>query len=90
MSVAFVLKIAIKEKINFLFHRKQQVGGRLNQPHPINVLRRGPIIYYSINFYQHKNFYDFTDESIVDSFFIPCSMYLHLLILRWKFRGILS
>ena len=41
----------------------------VHQPRTINVLRRGLIIYYSINFYQHQNFYDFYGESIVDSFF---------------------
>ena len=40
-----------------------------DQPRTINVLRRGLIIYYSINFYQHQNVYDCYDESIVDSFF---------------------
>ena len=32
-------------------------------------MKRGPIAYYSINFYQHKNFYDFFDQKIVDRFF---------------------
>ena len=31
---------------NFLFYRNQQIGVRLNQSHPRNVLRGGPIIYY--------------------------------------------
>ena len=35
----------------------------------MNIRKIGPIIYYSINFYQHKNFHDFHDESIFDSFF---------------------
>ena len=54
---------------NFLFYRNQQIGVRLNQSHPRNVLRGGPIIYYWIKFYQHKNVYGFYDDSIVDSFF---------------------
>ena len=41
----------------------------MNQQLPVNILRRGPIIYYSINFQQHKNFYHFYDEKIVDSYF---------------------
>ena len=57
-----------KKNHNFLFHRNQQVAGRLNQLHPMNVLRGGPIIYYSISFYLHINFYDFYDESIADNF----------------------
>ena len=52
MSVIFVLKTVEKEKINFLFHRSQQMGGSINQAHPINILRRGPIVYYSISFRQ--------------------------------------
>ena len=40
----------------------------MNQQLPINVLRRGPIMYYSINFQQHKKFYDFYQESVVDDF----------------------
>ena len=41
----------------------------MNQQLLVNILRRGPVIYYSINFQQHKDFYDFYDEKIVDSFF---------------------
>ena len=32
------------------------------------VLNRGPITHYSINFSQHKNFYDFFNSGIVDAF----------------------
>ena len=35
---------------------------------PLNVLKRGSITYYSINFEQHKNFYDFFNSSMVDAF----------------------
>ena len=58
-----------KKHHNFLFHRYQQTGGPINQQLPVNVLKRGPITYYSINFYQHENFYDFYDERTVDAFF---------------------
>ena len=57
----------LKKNHNFLFHYNQ-TGGSTNQQLPINVLRRGSIFYYYINFCQHKNFYDFYDEKIVDSF----------------------
>ena len=57
-----------KKNHNFLFHRHQQTGGALNQQLPVNVLKRGPITYYSINFYQHENFYDFYDEKIAHGF----------------------
>ena len=52
-----------------MFHRHQQTGGAISQQLPVNVLKRRPITYYSINFYQHDNFYDFYDEKIVDRFF---------------------
>ena len=52
-----------------MFHRHQQTGGAINQQLPLKVLKRGPITYYSINFYQHENFYDFYDEKIVDRSF---------------------
>ena len=39
-----------KKSHNFLFHRHQQTGGAINQQLPVNVLKRGPITYYSINF----------------------------------------
>ena len=35
---------------------------------PLNTLIRGPITNYSINFNQHKNFYDFFSASVVDDF----------------------
>ena len=70
MSVRFSLRIADRKKNhNFLFHKHEQTGGAINQQLPVNVLKRGPITYYSISFYQHKNFYDFYDERIVDAFF---------------------
>ena len=35
----------------------------------LNILRRGGITYFSINYFQHRNFYNFFDaEKIVDSF----------------------
>ena len=35
---------------------------------PLNIIKRGPIIYYSINFDQHKNFYDFFTGDVVETF----------------------
>ena len=58
-----------KKNHNFLVHRNQQTRGAINQQLPVNILKRGPVTYYSINFYQHKNCYDFFDEKIVDRFF---------------------
>ena len=53
----------------FLFHYGQMDGNRENGQLPINSLRRGPITYYTISYDQHKNFYDFFNERIVDDFF---------------------
>ena len=71
MSVRFNFKPEDKRKtIIFYFIENQQTGGTINQQGPVNVLRRGPLIYYSINYDQYKNFYDFYDEGkIVDRFF---------------------
>ena len=33
-----------------------------------NVLKRGAITYYSITYEQHKNFYDFFGDGIVEGF----------------------
>ena len=57
----------------FLFHygKNKQMGGNRTQRTstlPINVLNRGPITHYSINFTQHKNYYDFFSSGIVDAF----------------------
>ena len=55
----------------FLFHYgERQMGGRRPELStlPLNVLKRGPITYYSINFEQHKNFYDFFNSSMIDVF----------------------
>ena len=58
-----------KKNYSFLVHREQQVGGSTNQQLPQNILGRGVITYYSINYFQHKNFYDFFNaEKIVDNF----------------------
>ena len=55
----------------FLFHygKHRQIGGnRGTSTLPINVLKRGPITYYSINFDQHQNFYDSSTSGVVDAF----------------------
>ena len=62
-----------KKKHMFLFHygkHKQKGGNRTQRTStiPINVLNRGPVTHYSINFTQHKNYYDFFSSKIVDPF----------------------
>ena len=58
----------LKKNHDFLVHH-QQTGGSMNQQLQVNILRKGPVIYYSINFQQHIDFHNFYDEKIVDSFF---------------------
>ena len=48
-----------KKNHMFLYHYSQkQSGGRLQKARdlPLNILKRGAIIYYSVNFDQHKDF----------------------------------
>ena len=62
-----------KEKHVFLFHyrKHQQISGNRGlrtSTLTINILKRGPITYYPINFDQHKKFYDFFSNGIADAF----------------------
>ena len=50
------------------FRYNQMEGNRGNQQWLINILRRSPIKYFTISYNQHKNFYNFFDEQIVDDF----------------------
>ena len=43
-------------------------GNRGNQHLPVNILKRGPIKYFTISYNQHENFYNFFEEQIVDDF----------------------
>ena len=57
----------------FLFHyrKHQQISGNRGlrtSTLTINILKRGPITYYPINFDQHKKFYDFFSNGIADAF----------------------
>ena len=64
-----ISKSQTKKRHQFLFHREQQVGVSANQQLLLNILRRGVISYFSINYFQHKHFYNFFDaEKVVDSF----------------------
>ena len=57
------------KKITFLYHYSQAGGARnrLNDL-PVNVLRRGQIVYYSVNFDQHRNYYKFFSTDMIDTF----------------------
>ena len=57
-----------KKNHMFLFHYGQMGSNRENRQLPINILKRGGITYYTISSDQHKNYYDFFNEQIVDDF----------------------
>lgn len=47
----------------------EQIGGsRGNDQLPLNILRRGPLTYYSISYNQHNNFYNFFSSEIIKVF----------------------
>ena len=56
----------VKKNHNFI-HHYGHVGGARTQL-PMNVPHQRKIKQYTIHFDQHKNFYDFFDEGIVDKF----------------------
>ena len=57
-----------KKKHMFLFHFGKTGGNRGNGQLQINVLKRGAITYYTTSFAQHRGFYNFFGEQIVDDF----------------------
>ena len=61
----------MKKNHMFLYHYNQagSARNRLNDL-PLNVLKRGQIVYYSVNFVQHRNYYDFFSTVMIDIFLI--------------------
>ena len=60
----------LKKNYMFLYHYGKQSGGsrqRLTDL-PLNILKRGQITYYSVNFDQHKDYYDFHSTDMIDVF----------------------
>ena len=58
-----------KKKHMFLVHYSQEGGSAKSDADlPLNVLKRGPITHFSINFDQHKNVYDFYSGDMADEF----------------------
>ena len=88
MSVRWNLRIVAWKKKDFLAHYNQFGGSRMNRQLPVNVFRRGLVVHYTINFLQHKIFYDFYQESVVDDFWILYTNVLYL-VLNIKFRAML-
>ena len=54
---------------------------------PLNTLIRGPITNYSINFNQHKNFYDFFSASVVDDFLNSVYNSFKAFKKKYRFQG---
>ena len=79
----------VKKTHMFLFHYNQAGGSKLNQQLLINVLRRGPVKYFSTNYTQHKNLYDFSQEGIADDFWRQFVIVLFLMT-NIKFKGMLK
>ena len=63
------MKHAESKKItcSFIIILKKQSGGRLQRARdlPLNILKRGTITFYSVNFDQYKDFYDFHSSDII-------------------------
>ena len=53
---------------HYLQSPRQQVGGAIVDSRHLNILHRGKIIYFSINYNQHKGFYDFFSSDMVSDF----------------------
>ena len=61
----------MKKNHMFLYHyNQQQMGGARQTANDVslNILKRGQITYYSVNFDQHKDCYDFHSTDKVDIF----------------------
>ena len=58
----------MKKNHMFLYHYNHTGGTRRLNELPLNVLRRAQFVYYSVNFDQHKNYYDFFSTDMIDVF----------------------
>ena len=67
-NVIFAILNFKKKEVMFLFHYGQMGGSRGACQLPPNVLKRGPITYYTIIYEQHRNFYDFFSDQIVEDY----------------------
>ena len=58
------------KKNHMFWYHYSQAGGTRNRLNdlPLNVLRRAQIVYYSVSFDQHKNYYDFFSTDMIDIF----------------------
>ena len=64
---------AAEKKNHSFWQHYQQTGGSTNAQNnlSINVLKRAPIMYFSINYFLHSNFYNFFDaEKTINDFLV--------------------
>ena len=59
----------MQDKKNHCFLSHYQQPGSLNNL-PLNISKRSLITYYSINYFLHKNYYDFYDAKKTVNYFI--------------------
>ena len=80
-----------KEKYHMFLHHysKKQSGGRLQRARDLsfNILKRGVITYYSVNFSQHKDFYDFHSSDMFDVFLDNVHLAFNSRNHMYKFQG---
>ena len=60
----------MKKNHMFLYHYNQRgrARQRANDDLPLNIFRRGQTTYYSVNFDQHKDYFDFHSTDMIDVF----------------------
>ena len=79
-----------KKNHMFLYHFSQkQSGGKIQRTRdfPLNILKRVAIIYYSANFDQQKNFYDFYSSHMIDVFLDNVHQAFKSQNYMYKFQG---
>ena len=78
-----------KKNHMFLKHYKQQTGGSRNNVNaPLNILKRGIITYYSVNFDQHKSLYNFYSSDMAEDFLnIIYRTFKPLKNIKYKFQA---
>ena len=78
----------MKRNHMFLFHYNKIGGARqIANDLPLKISKRGQITYYSVNFDQHKDYYDFYSTDMVDIFLDVVYRSFDSQNLTYKFQG---
>ena len=72
--------LRIRKNHMFLFYYGQTGSKRGKSQLPINILKRGPIKYFTISYDQHKNFHNFLRSKLLTIFSILFILGLILMI----------